>query len=69
MAPSTLGDLYDELALVRIQPDEAVDSVFVRRQLDRLGVDERLPNDVGLVVGTELAQRIAHPDLIHERYA
>jgi hypothetical protein len=25
--------------------------------------------DVGLVVGTELAQRIAHPDLIHDRYA
>jgi hypothetical protein len=54
---------------VRIDPDEVVDGVVVRRQFHGLGVDQGFPDDVRLVVRPELAQRVAHPGLVDDRDA
>ena len=60
--------LDDNRALLRVQPDEVVDRIVVRRQLHRPCVDQVLPDDVGLVVRSELADRIPHSRLVHDRY-
>ena len=68
ISPSTLGGIFDDQrSLVRVEPDEAVDRVVVGGQFHGLGIDQVFPDHVGLVVGAELAQRVAHADLIHDR--
>ena len=58
---------HDERALVRVGPDEVVDSVVVRRQFYGAGVHEIFPDDIRLVIRPVLADRIAHARLVHDR--
>jgi hypothetical protein len=48
-------DLEDERAFPAVDPDEVVDRVVVGGEFDGAGIDEVLPDDVGLVGRAELA--------------
>ena len=55
--PEHLGrNLEHQRSLARIEPYEVVDGVVVGGQFHGLGIDEVLPDHVGLVIGAELAQ-------------
>lgn len=67
-AAQDLGrNLHDQRTFLRVEPDEVVDGVVVRRELHRPGIDEVFPDDIGLVVRPELTERVAHASLIHDR--
>jgi hypothetical protein len=60
-------DFEDQRAFLGVEPDEVVDRVVVGGELDGAGIDQVFPDHVGLVVRPELADRVAHAGLVHDR--
>jgi hypothetical protein len=67
-AAEDLGrDFDNERPLLGVEPNEVVDRVVVGREFDGARIDEVFPDDIGLVDRAELADRVAHASLVHDR--
>ena len=61
------GRFDDQRALLGVDPHEVVDRVVVGREFDGARINEIFPDDIRLVDGAELCDRIAHACLVHDR--